>query len=185
MAEPDPGTPDAPAPDAPTFHVVDAPMPDADPVPDHTATKTRRKPLFRTDRPEPTTRPLKRKPAIPKRKGQFIAPLENLYTSVGIMLMPFDAVCGNAVLQSAAQCAKSLDDLAHQNDAVRRLIYALVQTSALGAVIAAHAPILLAVAMHHVPAIQNAMGAAGSQMAENIAEQMRATQPPGTGDDTA
>lgn len=167
----------------PLFTITDAELPEtSEPVPDHNASKTRKPPfLFKTDRPEKTPRTTKRK-AIPKRKGQFVQPLTALYTSVGIMLMPFDAVCGKAVVTSAEDCARSLDELAYQNDAVRRVVYALVQTSTLGAVIAAHAPILMAVAIHHIPSVQNAMGSLGAQMAENIEAEMRAAQPPASGE---
>jgi hypothetical protein len=83
-------------------------------------------------------------------------------------------VCANAVIKSAEQCARSLDELAYTNDAVRRVLYGLIQTSAIGAVIIAHGPILLAVMVHHVPAIQSMLGEAGQQMADNIAEQLKA-----------
>lgn len=87
----------------------------------------------------------------PKRKGQFVEPLTQLYTACGMMLLPMDAVCGKAIIESAEQCAKSLDELAYQNDAVRRALFALTQTTALGGVVVAHLPILMAITMHHFP----------------------------------
>lgn len=119
-----------------------------------------------------------RKPAIPRRKGMFVQPLTQMYVGMGMILMPVDPVCANAVMQSAEQCAKSLDDLAYQNDAVRRALFAITQTSAVGAVIFAHLPILAAVMMHHVPAVQNVMGVMGQQMAESIIQQTQSTPKP-------
>lgn len=169
----------------PLFEVSDASLP-GDGIPNHEASKEKRGPFGKRAQKEPTaprTR-VARKPAIPKRKGQFVQPLTNMYTSVGIMLMPFDSVCANAVIQSAEDCAKALDDLAYQNDAVRRVIYGLVQTSTVGVVIAAHAPIIMAIMIHHVPSVQKTLGKMGEQMAENVEAQMRAAQPP-TGESDA
>lgn len=89
-------------------------------------------------------------PKAPTAKhGAFTAELEQIYTYVGMGLMVVDEPCGTAVISSAEQCAKSLDDLAFTNPAVRRALMSLTQTSAVGAVILAHMPILTAVAMHH------------------------------------
>lgn len=171
----------------PLFEVSDASLP-GDGIPNHEASREKRGPFGKRAPKEPTaprTRVARSKPAIPKRKGQFVQPLTNMYTSVGIMLMPFDSVCANAVIQSAEDCAKALDDLAYQNDAVRRVIYGLVQTSAVGVVIAAHAPILMAIMIHHVPSVQRTLGKMGEQMAENVEAQMRAAQPPAGESDAA
>ncbi len=174
---------DSPEPlDLSALNVEDAgPTAEVFGVPNAAASRPRRRGLFSNpagDKAEDTPRPVRRKPTIPKRKGQFVQPLTQMYAGLAMVLMPIDPVCANAIMQSASRCAESLDALAYQNDAVRRALHALTQTSAMGAVIIAHAPILMAVAMHHSPVIQNAMGEMGSKMAENIATQMAAQNPP-------
>ena len=123
----------------------------------------------------PRTRARKTTPRA--KKGQFIQPLTELYTAMGTMLLPFDPVCANAVLSSAESCAESLDNLAYQNESVRRALISLTQTSAVGVVIFAHLPILMAVLMHHVPAAQRMMGNMGQAMANDIAEGMKESEP--------
>jgi hypothetical protein len=86
------------------------------------------------------------------RKGSLVKPLTKTYASVGMLLLPFDEVCGQTLINSAEQCAIALDDLAQTNDTIARVLVALVETSAWGAVIAAHLPLLMVVASHHVPA---------------------------------
>lgn len=89
---------------------------------------------------------------VPKaRPGHFVKPLNELYTSVGMMLLPFDPMCGTAVVKNADSCAKSMDRLAQENDAVRRALNAILTTGAWGGVIAAHLPILAMVMAHHGP----------------------------------
>lgn len=109
-----------------------------------------------------------RKPAPRAKKGMFVDPLTQLYVGIGMTLLPVDPVCANAVIKSAENCAKSLDELAYQNEAVRRALMALTQTSAVGGVIIAHMPILMAVMMHHVPAAQNILGTMGQNFADEV-----------------
>lgn len=98
------------------------------------------------------------KPIPPKpRSGALVKPLTDLYTSIGTMMLPFDQVCGLVVVNSAEDCARSLDTLARENPKVRRALMAMVETSVWGQVIAAHLPIITAVAMHHVGPVKNAL----------------------------
>lgn len=122
--------------------------------------RSRREYLFPPkDKEPPKARATKRrKPAPRAKKGAFIEPLEALYGSLAAVLMPFDPQCANVIAMSATRCAESMDELAYQNESVRRALTALTQTSALGAVIFAHAPIIMAVAVHHGPGgMQSAM----------------------------
>lgn len=127
-------------------------------IPDHTQSRRSRRDYLgfgkKADEEKPkgrtTTRP-KRKPAPRAKKGAFIEPLTELYTLLGGVLMPFDPQCANAVIVSAEKCAESMDELAYQNESVRRALTALTQTSAWGAVIFAHLPIIMSIAMHHGP----------------------------------
>jgi len=126
-------------------------------VPNHRATK---KPLLTALRGGKTATPkkAKTKASIPRRQGMFIKPLTNLYTSIGIGIMAVDQQCGEVIIKSAEQCAQSLDDLAYQNESVRRVLYGLIQTSAAGAVVIAHAPILISVMLHHMPGMSSRLG---------------------------
>lgn len=101
----------------------------------------------RRGRKDKRTREVPPKP----RPGSLVRPLEQFYTSVGVTLSAFDAGCGMAVVENAKTCAESLDTLARENDAVRRAILLLTETSAWGGVMIAHLPILLMVATHHGP----------------------------------
>jgi hypothetical protein len=94
-----------------------------------------------------------RKPAPRAKKGQFIEPLTQLYALIGLGVSSVDQVCGPAILASASDCAKALDDLAYTNEAVRRALLSLTTVSGYGQVILAHVPIILAVASHHASGV--------------------------------
>lgn len=134
-----------------------------------------RKNNTKTGTPGSGRRP-KRPLAAPK--GGLRKPLEELYTSVGMMMMPFDPSCGKVIIEAAPRCAETLADLANSNDVVRRILISLVTTSAMGAVITAHAPIVMAIAMHHVPALKNKQ----EKMFADIVEQFAREQSPDNGE---
>lgn len=186
MTEP---IPDAPDVDFTSLHAEDAP-PIIPEKPDHTASRSKKWGRKR-DKPagdqRDTSRPKSRSPkrVIPNRKGQFREPLEQFYTAIGVTLMPFDPVCANAVIAAAPNCADTLDELAYRNESFRRIIFAIVNTSAIGAVIAAHLPILLAVAMHHIPSVQNVLGIRGMEFAQNVAGNMQENGTPDGGSNDA
>lgn len=95
----------------------------------------------------------KRVPAMPR--GGLTKQLEQLYVGAGMALLLKDPACGMAVIEAAPQCAATLNTLAEKNPAVRRVLLALCNTSAIGAVVMAHAPILWAISKHHVPAVRD------------------------------
>lgn len=100
--------------------------------------------------PKPAAKPKADKtPRVAKDDATLKKSLTELYASVGMVLMPFDQPCGTAVVNSAEPCAEALVKLAAENDAVRRALSAITQTSAWGGVIAAHLPIIMAVTSHH------------------------------------
>ena len=104
------------------------------------------------------------KPPMPRMRANshpFLKPLTDLYTSVGTIMCLSDPVCGMAIINNAEKCALALEDAARENEVLRRALTSLVQTSVWGAVIAAHAPIFMAIAFHHVPAIKAAMAGPG------------------------
>lgn len=135
-------------------------------TPDHKASRDRgsnRSPVFgRPGRNGPRERP--KRPAPANRPGQFVEPLTSFYTGVAMVAMPFDTECAMVVLQveentesknygkSRAQiCAESLDQAAQKNETLRRMLDTFTTAGTWSAVLAAHAPILLAIAQHHTP----------------------------------
>jgi hypothetical protein len=124
----------------------------------------------KADAPKRTSTPKKRAPTA--KHGAFTEPLTEMYGAIGTILYHFDPVCATAILKSAPKAAQSLDDLAYTNPAVRRVLASLTTTSAIGAVIAAHAPILMAVYMHHSPGAQAMATAMGEQFADDVEKEM-------------
>lgn len=142
-------------------------------VPNPKNSKDEPKPIFkRKPVGDRATTAKKKKPAPRAKKGMFVEPLTQLYVGLGLTIMPVDPVCANAIVKSAEQCAISLDDLAYQNEAVRRALMSLTQTSAVGGVIIAHMPILMAVMIHHVPAAQNMLGGMGAKFADDVEDDL-------------
>lgn len=155
--------------------VVDAP----DPVPgmgpitpepdsldngDRTRRTTRRKTTRSTTPPTdgPTPPPTLDVPTI-GRATDLQKSLEKFYVTVGIGLAPFDMICAQEIVSNASQCARAWDELAKQNDSVRRVLEGLVKTGAWGGVIAANLPIIVGVALHHGgPQIRDLIGRAAN-----------------------
>lgn len=156
-----------PAPSADGFVITDAE------IPDHTASEDVDEALSATG-PERTARLIdaaksrtskrapraerpkrERKPMPPAPRGGFVAPLTEMYGFIALAIMPFDAECAMAIMQAAPKAAESLNELAKINPGVKRVLIAITQTSAWGAVITAHLPIIIAVTVHHVPAVKN------------------------------
>lgn len=133
-------------------------------------------------RRERPSEPRKRepKPTPPKpRTGSLAGPLTQLYVSIGMLLLPFDPTCATAVINSAPKCGAALENLARENPAVRRALLALVETSVWGQLVAAHAPIFLAIAVHHVPAVKEYAGTIAGKMTAEATEEFLRTQSPG------
>lgn len=154
------------SPVASEFVITDAPMPDhtasvdGDEVlssrsADRTETLKAVGEKRRPGRPRKDASEKSTKPVVAMPRGGFTKDLEELYSTLGLLLLPLDAECGMAVIEAAPKCAESLNALAAKNPAVRRVLVAITQTSAWGGVIAAHAPLILAISIHHVPAVRN------------------------------
>lgn len=124
----------------------EAPSPEAQPRP--AGFIPRRSPVRRTRKTDTTPKAVKA-PKATKDNPALKKALAELYGAAGLMLMPFDSTCGTVVVNSADQCAEALVKLADENEAVKRLLNALTQTSAIGGVLAAHLPIIMVVASHH------------------------------------
>lgn len=98
------------------------------------------------------------------RKGQLARQLTQFYVSIGTFMMPFDAACGGAIINAAPKCGEALENLARENPAIRKALLAMMETSVWGQVIVAHAPIMLAIAIHHVPAVRDNLGGMAAQV---------------------
>lgn len=110
---------------------------------------------------------------IPNRKGQFVPAVTGFYMTVGGLLLPFDAVCGKGFMDAAPACGELWDELAYQNETVRRLLWSATQVSLTGKLFVAHSPIFIAVVLHHSPFADRLGEKMGAQFADTIAEQMR------------
>lgn len=110
-------------------------------------------PTPRKSKPDKSPKPVR----ATKDSATLKKALTELYTAGGMMWAPFDPQCGMAVVNSAEPCADALVKLADENEAVKRALSALTQTSAWGGVMAAHLPIIMAIAGHHVAAVRERM----------------------------
>lgn len=112
------------------------------------------------------------KPTPPKpRPGALKKPLMEMYGSIGMAVSMFDPQCGFAVMQNAEKCAEAMEGLARENEAVRRVVMNMIQTSVWGQVLAAHSPIIFAIAAHHVPKVANSPIGQMQAAAFNAAQQ--------------
>jgi hypothetical protein len=84
------------------------------------------------------------------RKPQLRVALERFYENIGGLTLMFDPVCGQVIIDNAPRTAEAMNELARQDIKIRRILERLVETSALGTVIAAHAPIALVIYTHHM-----------------------------------
>lgn len=106
-------------------------------------------------------------PTMPR--GGLKPALENFYVGIGLAMLPFDPHCAGIVLDNAEKCAASMDEWAKTNQAVRRVLIQLVNATAFGAVFAAHAPIIMAISMHHIPALREKQEKMAGEMGEMFA----------------
>lgn len=95
-----------------------------------------------------------RKPTPPMPRKGLAGPLTNMYTGLGMTLAMVDKQCGMAVVESAEDCAQAWEDLAKTNPKVRRALLMLLETSDVTKIVIAHAPIMAAVMVHHMPLVR-------------------------------
>lgn len=120
----------------------------------------------RKPRPEKVQLPV---PGMP-RKGALARQITQMYVSLGTFLLPFDAACAGAIINAAPRCGEAMENLARENPAVRRAIMAMVETSVWGQVVMAHAPIMLAIAIHHVPAVRENLSGIAAKIVSDAME---------------
>lgn len=127
----------------------DAPGFEDQPTPD--ASKSRRglRDAFKSKEDDKPRKPAAR--IAPYKKDEFIEPVTQMYVVMALGVSPFDSRCASVLAENAENCARAWDELAKANPQVRKTLRTLTQGTAWGAVIMAHAPILIAVASHHMP----------------------------------
>lgn len=115
------------------------------------------------------TRERREKPMPVMPRGGLKPQLENFYMGMGLAVMPFDPTCAKLIMENAGPCAEAMDEWAKTNPAIRRALIQLVTVSAAGKVLMAHAPILMGIAMHHVPALRERQEKMVAEFAEMMA----------------
>jgi hypothetical protein len=85
------------------------------------------------------------------KAGVLVKPLTGFYETIGGIVLLADQTCGQAIINSAEEAAKSLDELARTNPKIRRILMRLLESGAITKVVIAHMPIILAVLAHHFP----------------------------------
>lgn len=87
------------------------------------------------------------------KTGQSTANLDrrltDLFTMVGAATFAVNPADGMAIMQNAEPIAKALHELAKENAQVRRVLLAMLNTSAWGGVVMAVTPLALAIAGNH------------------------------------
>jgi len=98
-----------------------------------------------------TSAPKKTVPA--SKEGQFTETLLQMYGMVAMGIGMKDPQCAQVIMKQAEDCAVAWDKLAVENDSVRKVLFALTNVTGVGAVVAAHVPIAMAIAAHHGPGL--------------------------------
>src|SRR3546814_416887 len=95
-----------------------------------------------------------RRPTPPMPRKGLAGPLTNMDTGLGMTVSMIDKQCGMAIVESAEDCAQAWEDLAKTNPKVRRALLMLLETSDVTKIVIAHAPIMMAVMVHHMPLVR-------------------------------
>ena len=111
--------------------------------------------------------PPPKRPAGAPRATPLEKKLEKFYSGIGLAVYPFDQHCGQVVISNAGNMAASLDMLAKQNPKVRKVLEQMMETSAYGLVLAAHAPVVFAIVAHHNPRVQELVERMGERFDPN------------------
>lgn len=111
---------------------------------------------------------------IPRpKRGMFVRPLTQTYTSVGIMLMPIDPICANLFIENAESVARAWDEAAYENDTLRKYLNDFLKTSIAARVMMAHVPIIIGMFIHHSKRAQDMLGQMGQGFAETVENNLR------------
>lgn len=98
--------------------------------------------------------PQARKPVPQFREGQIAGGMNRLYRRAGKMVKVFDPVVGQAFIEATRKeddtditVGEAWEELARQNPRVRAFLLKMISGGAMGQLVMAHAPILLAIMM--------------------------------------
>lgn len=83
------------------------------------------------------------------RKRDLTQPLTEIYTTLGMGLTFLNPADGILLIEHGENCAKSLNELAKTNSAVYSALDKLCTGGAMGAVMMAHAPIIMGIMANH------------------------------------
>jgi hypothetical protein len=110
------------------------------------------------------TRPLKAQKVVPNKPGQFVEPLTDFYNTMALVAMPFKPEVSMAILGPcrpqtedevakdvqpptvAENCARAWDEGAQRSESLRRVLDTFLTVGVVGTIIAAHTPIIMALA---------------------------------------
>jgi hypothetical protein len=115
--------------------------------------------------------PKPRKPTPPMPKSGIAQGIANMYTGLGLGIGMVDPHCGMVIVENSETCAQAWEELAKKNPKVRRALLMLLETSDVTKIVIAHAPIMMALATHHVPFVQTMVADTGTKFAEAFANQ--------------
>lgn len=103
----------------------------------------------RVRQPSKKAEPKKKEPA--SKPGEFVEPLSEIYVmlGMGVGFVDHDGICGPVIATNAQSMATAWDELAQKNESVRRTLRKLTQGGAWAGVLAAHAPVALAIMSAH------------------------------------
>lgn len=123
--------------------------PPGDLIPDHTASEPAPQQVPRqvADRVKTTigkagTNKKLRSPVRKTKPGELVQPVAKFYGILGLGLMPVRPQTGEAVLRQSMACATAVDNLARENDSVRRVILWAIESGIWGELLVAHLPIV-------------------------------------------
>jgi hypothetical protein len=166
-----------------SYTVREVPSDDETPTPNHHASedmpfpppeingKKRKRSLFGPPPGDAGTRDF-RPPKAPKPtpripNGGFAPGIEKMYGAIALAAMAFDAELAIKIMEVAPEAAKAWDELARRNITVRRILVSMMETTAWGAVFAAHLPLFLLMAKR-VAGSDPRFSAIGEVMAQNL-----------------
>ena len=119
-------------------------------------------------------------PVMPKTRNTLLkTELTRLYGSAGMVLYPFDPICATAILSNAEKMAESMEELSRKDPRVKRVLEKILETSAIGLVISAHAPVIATIVSHHVPVFRERLEKmVNNDISLDNLEQFTETEPP-------
>jgi hypothetical protein len=114
-------------------------------------------------------RPPRERKSIPNKPGQFVQPVEDLYTMIAMGLMPFQPEISMTIMSPSKSvddleegervediptvgkaCAIAWDQAAQRNESVRRVLDGLTGVGVWGTLIGAHMPLIM-IGMRNTP----------------------------------